>query len=116
MPDYTFEIQFFENIYRRNPSDPRVVEILGHLYTRQNRIDDGLRMDRRMVRLRPEDPLSHYNLACSLALKQRKRDAINSLRRAVELGYRNADWLLEDPDLEELRGEPAFEALLSEIQ
>lgn len=113
--DFQFETQFFESIYRRNPGDYRVVEVLGHLYTRQNRIDDGLRMDRRMVRLRPEDPLSHYNLACSLALKMRKRDAIQSLRRAVELGYRNSDWMLEDPDLEDLKGEPEFEALLAEM-
>ena len=83
--DFSFEIGFFENLYKRDTKDIRVIEILGHLYTKEGRIDEGLRMDRKMVRMRPEDPTAHYNLACSLALKERKRDAVQSLRQAVEL-------------------------------
>lgn len=113
--DPEFEIRFFETVLRRSPSYARVVEILGGLYTRQGRIADGLRMDRKLVRLQPRNPTAHYNLACSLALSRRRRDALDMLRRAVELGYRDVDWMQQDPDLEELKDHPGFLALVEQI-
>ncbi|WP_442886842.1 TPR end-of-group domain-containing protein [Congregicoccus parvus] len=113
---HQFEIDFFESILRRNPSDTDVIELLGGLYTKEGRIDDGLKMDRKLVRLLPSNSTAHYNLACSLTLKKRKADALRSLERAIELGYRDVDWLLQDPDLEGLKNHPAFKALIDRIK
>ncbi len=113
--DPEFEIRFFESVLRRRPKYARVVEILGGLYTRQGRIADGLRMDRRLVRLQPGNPTAHYNLACSLALARRRRAALDMLRRAVQLGYRDVDWMQQDPDLEDLQDHPEFLALLEQL-
>ncbi|MFM8336679.1 MAG: TPR end-of-group domain-containing protein [Opitutaceae bacterium] len=110
-----FELAFFESILRRSPRYTRVIEILGGLYTEQGRIADGLRMDRRLVRLQPSNPTAHYNLACSLALSRRRTDALRVLRRAVQLGYRDVEWMLQDPDLEELKEHKGFQTLISEI-
>src|SRR6266850_3504518 len=98
--DPAFEIEFFEAVLRRNPGYAGVIEILGGLYTRQGRIADGLKMDRRLVKLQPANATAHYNLACSLALSKRQSDALRELRRAVKLGYRDFDWMQQDPDLE----------------
>ena len=73
--DPEFDIRFFESVLRRSPNYTTAVEILGGLYTRQGRIADGLRMDRRLVRLQPANATARYNLACSLALRKRKSDA-----------------------------------------
>jgi tetratricopeptide (TPR) repeat protein len=115
-PDTEFEIAFFESVLRRNPSYGDVIEILGGLYTRHGRIADGLRMDRRMVRLEPDNSTAHYNLACSLALCRRRADALRSLRRAVDLGYKDAAWMLKDEDLRELRDDPEFTRLVAEVK
>jgi Flp pilus assembly protein TadD len=114
--DPAFEIAFFESILRRSPGFTEVIELLGGLYTRQGRIADGLRMDRRMVRLQPDNATAHYNLACSLALSGRGAAALRSLRRAALLGYRDAQWMSQDPDLESLREHPEFVGLLSMLQ
>ena len=66
--DYEFDVRFFESVLRHNRSDAEVIEILGSLYTRLGRIADGLKMDRRLVKLQPDNATAHYNLACSLAL------------------------------------------------
>ncbi|MBI4621844.1 MAG: hypothetical protein HY736_01325 [Verrucomicrobia bacterium] len=110
--DPEFDIRFFESVLRRSPNYTNAVEILGGLYTRQGRIADGLRMDRRLVRLQPANATARYNLACSLALRKRKSDALRELRQAIVLGYRDFDWLQQDPDLEALKGLPGFQALL----
>lgn len=110
--DHEFEIGFFESVLKRDPAYTDVIEILGGLYTKHGRVADGLRMDRKLVRLLPSDATAHYNLACSLALVKRKAEALRALRQAVELGYRDFDWMQQDPDLEGLKNHPLFVALL----
>jgi tetratricopeptide (TPR) repeat protein len=114
--DPEFEIRFFESVLRREPSYANVVEILGGLYTRHGRIADGLKMDRKLVKLQPRNATAHYNLACSLALAKRKSDALRELRQAVELGYRDFDWMQQDPDLDALKHHPDFHALLETLK
>jgi Flp pilus assembly protein TadD len=114
--DREFDIQFFESVLRRDPGYAQVVELLGGLYTRQGRIADGLKMDRKLVKLQPANPTARYNLACSLALSKRKSDALAELQRAVALGYRDVEWMLQDPDLDGLKRHPDFQALLQTLQ
>jgi tetratricopeptide (TPR) repeat protein len=113
--DPDFEIKFFESVLRRDRNYAAVVELLGSLYTRQGRIVDGLKMDRKLVKLQPANATAHYNLACSLALVKRNTAALDELRRAVELGYRDFDWMQQDPDLEALKKHPGFRSLLTQL-
>ncbi len=62
------ELEFLESIRDRLPAHARVLEALGHLYTHVGRYEEGLKVDRDLTRMRPEDPLNWYNLACSCAL------------------------------------------------
>ena len=114
--DTAFEIGFYESVLRRDPRYVEVVEILGGLYTKAGRIADGLRMDRRLVRLQPLNATAHYNLACSLALSRRRAAALRSLRHAVSLGYSGFEWMMHDPDLESLRHHPSFVELLEQLR
>ncbi len=113
--DRDFQITFFEAVLKREPAYVDVIEVLGGLYTRVGRLDEGLRMDRRLVRLQPDNATAHYNLGCSLALKRRKADALRALRKAVSCGYRDVQWMREDPDLDCLRAHSGFQALLHEL-
>ena len=114
--DPQFEIEFFEAVYRRCPDYVEVVGLLGGLYTKVGRIADGLKMDRKLVRLEPDNATAHYNLACSLALCKKRPAALQSLRKAVSLGYDDADWMLQDPDLEILKNDPEFQKLLGQLK
>src|SRR5580704_4886406 len=114
--DTLFEIGFFEAVLGHNPRCVEAVEILGGLYTKHGRISDGLRMDRRLVRLQPGNATAHYNLACSLALSRRKADALRALKSAVKLGYRDFEWMAHDPALQGLAGHPSFVELLKQLR
>lgn len=111
-----FDIAFYESVLRRDPSYVDVVELLGSLYTKAGRIADGLKMDRKLVRLQPDNSTAHYNLACSLALCKRPADALRSLAHAVTIGYDDAGWMEEDPDLEPIRERPEFAILLELVR
>jgi hypothetical protein len=114
--DTAFELGFFESVLRHDPGCTEVIEILGGIYTKVGRIADGLRMDRKLVRLQPDNPTAHYNLACSLALSRRNSDALRALRRAVVLGYRDLEWMSQDPDLQGLKDNPGFEAIVEKLK
>jgi predicted esterase len=68
------------------------------------------------VEIRPGSPVLHYNLACAWALAGRKKEALAELRRAVELGYKDAAHMAADPDLASLRGEQDFEKMLANMR
>ncbi|HKB91365.1 MAG TPA: hypothetical protein VKC60_12675 [Opitutaceae bacterium] len=113
--DIDFDIGFYESILKRDARYTEVIELLGGLYTKRGRIADGLRMDRKLVKLLPENATAHYNLACSLALSKRTAAALKSLRKAIDLGYKDLDWMVQDPDLETLKNSKQFKNLLTQL-
>lgn len=114
--DPSFDIAFYESVLKREPGYEDVIELLGGLYTKTGRIADGLKMDRKLVKLQPDNATARYNLACSLALSKRKADALRVLAEAIELGYSDHEWMSQDPDLESLKNVAAFKALLAKLQ
>jgi tetratricopeptide (TPR) repeat protein len=89
---------------------------MGNNLTLKGRYAQGLQIDKRLIYLRPNDPLAHYNLACSYALLRRTDQAIKTLRRAIELGYRDFRYMREDRDLDSIRRDPRFIQLLREYE
>jgi serine/threonine protein kinase/Flp pilus assembly protein TadD len=69
---------------------------------------------RRAVQSAPTDPLMLYNLGCLYAVSGKSGLALDHLERSIELGMRNRDWLMTDPDLNSIRNDPRFQALLPE--
>lgn len=62
--------------------------------------------------LEPDYAPAYYNLACAFALRNKKRAAINNLKKALEKGFANRDRLLKDKELDNIRDEPAFVKLI----
>jgi tetratricopeptide (TPR) repeat protein len=111
-----FELDFFEGVLNRNPEFIDALRVHGNNLTLKGRYADGLKIDHRLVELRPRDPLAHYNLACSYALLKKVDPALRALRKALELGYRNFRFLHEDSDLDALRKDRRFRQLLREYE
>ena len=66
--DLDIEIAFIEGVIRRDPRYVEALQILGDDYTRRGRLIEGLKIDEQLAKLRPDEPLVHYNLACSYSL------------------------------------------------
>jgi tetratricopeptide (TPR) repeat protein len=111
-----FELEFFGKILDGYPEYVDVLRVQGNNLTLKGRYADGLQIDKRLVKLRPNDPLAHYNLACSYALLKRTDHALKTLRKAIELGYRDFRYLKEDRDLDSIRHDPRFRQLLREFE
>jgi tetratricopeptide (TPR) repeat protein len=111
-----FELDFFNGVLTRNPDYVDVLRVMGNNLTLKGRYAQGLQIDKRLVQLRPGDALAHYNLACSYSLLKRPELALKTLRRAVELGYRDFRYMREDRDLDTIRHDPRFRQLLRDYE
>ncbi len=68
------------------------------------------------ARLRETKATTYYNLACVYSLENRKDEAVEALRAAVDSGFSNARALRQDPDLRNIRGTGAFQEIVAAIQ
>ncbi len=113
--DLDIEIGFLEGVVKRDPTYIDALQVLGDNYTRRGRFPEGLKVDENLAKLRPSDPMVHYNLACSYSLTKRLDLAALALERALALGFQDFKWLAEDPDLDNLRQDPAYRKIRDQL-
>lgn len=65
--------------------------------------------------IRPENATVWYNRACAEARAGQKKKSLEDLRAAVARGFRDRAEIERDTDLESLRAEPEFRALLESL-
>ena len=107
-----FEIRFFQRILRRSPEHVDALRRLVELQAGRGEHYAAIVLSQRLTRLKPNDAIVHYNLACMLAMIGRKKIAIQALQRAIRLGYSDISHMRTDPDLEPLHDETAFRQML----
>lgn len=111
-----FELEFFGRVLAAVPDFADALRAQACNLTLKGRMQDGLTIDEQLVTVRPTDPTAHYNLACRYAILKQRDKAITTLRKAVELGYRDFEFMKEDHDLDSIRKDPRFRKLLKEFQ
>lgn len=114
--DLDFEIDFCEGVLRKRKDFIPALQLLSDAYTRKGDYKKGLKIDLKLSRLRRNDPVVFYNLACDYSLLENCEEAFLSLEKAFTLGYNDISFMLQDPDLKKLREEPQFEKLLKDIE
>lgn len=110
-----FEIEFYKSITQESPNYIDALMLLGEAYTRKGLYSKGLEIDRRLTDLRPNDPIFHYNLACSYSLMHMKKPALHSLKKSISLGYWDLEHLATDSDLSFLHDDKSFQRLMRRL-
>jgi adenylate cyclase len=77
--------------------------------------DQALERARRALAIDPEDAGLLYNVACVYALAGSSEEALDHLDKAIQNGFGQREWLENDSDLDSVRGEPRFQALLRKL-
>jgi dienelactone hydrolase len=68
------------------------------------------------VEAKPDSAPLWYNLACACARSGDPGEAVEALEHAVQAGYRDLAYLEADADLESIRGEPRYRALVERLR
>ncbi|MCK4993668.1 MAG: tetratricopeptide repeat protein [Candidatus Omnitrophica bacterium] len=106
-----FEIEFFEKLIKENPDFVDVLIPLAEAYTKAGNYGKGLVVDKRLSELRPDDAIVHYNLACSFSLMTNINEAMEALKKAVNFGYDDFDYMSIDQDLLNVRNDSSYKEI-----
>jgi serine/threonine protein kinase/Flp pilus assembly protein TadD len=74
--------------------------------------DETVRHLQTAVALRPGDPNTLYNAACTYGVLERRAEALETLKKAIAAGYNNLNWAAKDTDLDCLHDSPEFRKLV----
>jgi tetratricopeptide (TPR) repeat protein len=66
-----------------------------------------------VLQKQPSDPIAHFNAGCFAARAGRADEAIEHLRRAIEINERVKELMATDEDLDSIRDDPRFVELAS---
>ncbi len=103
-----------ERASRLKPGHLGVAIALGWCYKRTHRLAQAIDALEQALRLDPEEPLLHYNLACYWSLANNPKRALEALIAALEREPDLHSKLADEADFEPLRGHPAFDRLISD--
>ena len=104
-------IAALENHLKQVPEDARARVLMATDYAELNRVDDAIRELNMAITLRANEASILYNAACTYAILKRKREALETIRKAWEAGFKDSVWARRDPDLALLHDDPEFQRL-----
>ena len=95
-----------------DPTVPEAHNGVGVTYRMRNDLGRALASYKKALGVDPDFGDAYYNMACVYALRGEKGLALRYLQIAALNGYATAEGIDQDPDLEALRAEPAYQALV----
>ncbi|MFP4445254.1 MAG: tetratricopeptide repeat protein [Desulfosudaceae bacterium] len=99
----------------RHPHCLNCLNRLANLYARHQRYADAAAVLKKMAGIVPKTPVVFYNLACMQARAGNREKAVNSLKKAIRLGYDKTDRIKTDPDLENIRDTGYYHHLIKKF-
>ena len=106
-------LQLTEKHIEIHPDDARALYFGAGILARIGDHAKSYEWARRALAIDPEETAILYNVACVYALLGRTEDALNCLGKVMEHGAFYKNWAAKDSDLDSLRSDPRFLALLS---
>jgi serine/threonine protein kinase/Flp pilus assembly protein TadD len=97
------------------PEDVRARILLSSNLAWTSEADEAVRHLQTAVALRPGDPNTLYNAACTYGVLGRKAEALETFKKAVAAGYGNPNWAAKDSDLACLHDDPEFQKLVGGV-
>jgi non-specific serine/threonine protein kinase len=95
------------------PEDVRARILLANNHAYFGNKSEAAQHLEKAVAMRPNDPNTLYNAACTYGLLEMKTEALAMLKRASETGFTDMEWVSRDTDLACLHGDPEFERLIA---
>lgn len=70
----------------------------------------------KVLAVEPRNEIAWYNLACTYSRWQKVERALEALQKAIECGFDDTKHMGKDPDLDNIREDPRFKAMIEKIE
>jgi hypothetical protein len=96
-----------------NPDDAITLSRIVGVYASFESKEKAIQAAQKVLIIAPGDGLAIYNCACGYARMNMKVEALNYLKTAFDLGYKNVrEWVKSDPDFDSIRNDPGFKNIV----
>ena len=85
---------------------------LGNRYLSDEKYDQAKKEYEKALKVDEKNNVAAYNMACVYSLKKEIDLAIVWLEKSICFGFNDFKWMKEDPDLNNLHGNPGYETIL----
>jgi hypothetical protein len=102
----------FQEAIEVDDAIPEAYNGVGVTYRMRDDLSRALEWYKKALTVDPDFGDAYYNMACVYALEGQKEMALRYLQIAAMNGYATAEGIDGDPDLEPLRAEPGYRALV----
>jgi serine/threonine protein kinase/tetratricopeptide (TPR) repeat protein len=111
---YRKALAVLERHLELEPGDGRALTLGGIALIRLGQLQKAEEWTERALAIDPEDAVVLYAAACNYSVWGRKERALDLLATATQNGFGQKDWIANDPDLDNIRGEPRFQTILEQ--
>ena len=108
-------IQLAEQHLRLNPDDVRAIYMTANGMAALGQREMAREWSGRALAMRPDDSMVLYNVGCIFSLLGLKEEAIDALQRSVRKGLVQRGWFENDSNLDAVRDDPRFQAMLTQL-
>jgi adenylate cyclase len=108
-------IELIDRHLRMNPHDTRALCMAANQLSNVGELEKGKEMAEQALARGENEPLVLYNIACFFAMSGDADQSLDLLKSAVDSGWGDRAWLETDSDLDSLREDPRFKAILDRI-
>lgn len=108
-------IKLAEEHLRLNPDDARALYMGANGLVALGDREQGLQWADRALAIDPDESMLLYNIACIKSMALAREEALDCLERSVRAGLTLRGWLLHDTDLDPIRDDPRFEAVIKSL-
>jgi len=99
------------------PRDSASLRIqIGNGFLEEGKYERALKEYRKAIQTAPTNSTAWYNLACALSRLKRIKLAVDALKKAIEVGFDDIDWLEKDPDLDNLRDDQRYQTFVEDLR
>ncbi len=99
-----------------HPDDVRALYMGANALVALGERERGMEWAQRALALDPEDAMLLYNMACIHAIAGQPESALDFVERSVRAGMNRLGWLRNDSNLDSIRGDARFQAVLEELE
>jgi adenylate cyclase len=112
---YERGVRLVKKHVKLNPDDVRALVLGAHALMETGEAEFAKEWAERALGQSPDDRVVLYNLACFYSLSGEKGTAIDCLEKAAAVGRVTREWIEHDSDLDPIREEPRYLALLEKL-
>ena len=104
----------FERYLSQHPDDPRAYMFYCDDLIAAGKIEEAKRQMAKAIEINPTDPIMQFNAACIYSMLKEVDLATESLKKAIDSGFEDYEWIKHDIALDNIRNDPRYVTLMKD--